>query len=552
MMKQWKGKPDVIVAGAGFAGAVAAREMAEAGKQVLVLEKRDHIGGNMYEEENEAGIRIHVYGPHIFHTNDEKVFHYIRQFGQWDTYEHRVKGKIKEKEVPIPFNFTSLEALFPMEQAKKLEAKLHRTFSGKTRVTVLELMEHTDQEIAELGQFVFDNVFKGYTAKQWGMPVLQVDRSVISRVPVVLGRDDRYFGDRYQLMPTEGYTKIFENMLRHKNIVCQTGVDVMDLLTLQPDGTMRFDGELFDGIFIYTGMPDVLLQNCFGFLPYRSLRLEFETLQQDDFQSASVVNYPNSEDFTRITEFKKLTGQQKTGVTTILREYPMAFTANAGQEAYYPIENKQNRSLFVVYLFALRYLFWYTDMKDRETALQDLIPLNPVEMPFCKTRQEVGNMSEDKITNGQIQIADEVIGVIAVTAALEVDGVTEGAGSGKGFVEFFGKKSQTKCAKVESDGDEVILDMEIIVNFGTKVQVVAEGRHREGKNRKSGRRRIKKTELYHSCMGVVFVPIVMRKAEEDYEPKKCKKKCLCTVVPDGIQCSGRTGTDDRSVFCGTG
>ena len=166
MMKQWKGKPDVIVAGAGFAGAVAAREMAEAGKQVLVLEKRNHIGGNMYEEENEAGIRIHVYGPHIFHTNDEKIFHYIRRFGKWDTYEHRVKGKIREKEVPIPFNFTSLEALFPMEQAKKLETKLHRTFSGKTRVTVLELMEHTDREIAELGQFVFDNVFKGYTAKQ--------------------------------------------------------------------------------------------------------------------------------------------------------------------------------------------------------------------------------------------------------------------------------------------------------------------------------------------------------------------------------------------------
>ena len=354
MMKQWKGKPDVIVAGAGFAGAVAAREMAEAGKQVLVLEKRNHIGGNMYEEENEAGIRIHVYGPHIFHTNDENVFHYIRRFGKWDTYKHRVKGKIKEKEVPIPFNFTSLEALFPMEQAKKLEAKLHRTFSGKTRVTVLELMEHTDQEIAELGQFVFDNVFKGYTAKQWGMPVLEVDRSVISRVPVVLGKDDRYFGDRYQLMPAEGYTKIFENLLQHKNIVCQTGVDVMDLLTLQPDGTMRFDGALFDGIFIYTGMPDTLLQNCFGFLPYRSLRLEFETLQQNDFQSASVVNYPNSEDFTRITEFKKLTGQQKTGVTTILREYPMAFTANAGQEAYYPIENKQNRSLYEMYRKALQ------------------------------------------------------------------------------------------------------------------------------------------------------------------------------------------------------
>lgn len=353
-MKQWKGNPDVIVAGTGFAGAVAAREMAEAGKRVLVLEKRGHIGGNMYEEENEAGIRIHVYGPHIFHTNDERVFQYIQRFGQWKVYEHRVKGKIKEKEVPIPFNFTSLEALFPVEQAKKLEEKLLAVFSEKMRVTVLELMEHGDQEIAELGQFVFDHVFKGYTAKQWGMPVLQVDRSVISRVPVVLGRDDRYFGDRYQLMPAEGYTKIFENILKHPNIVCQTGVDVMDLLTLQPDGTMRFDGIDFRGIFIYTGMPDVLLQNCFGFLPYRSLRLEFETLRQDDFQSASVVNYPNSEDFTRITEFKKLTGQEKSGVTTILREYPMAFTAKAGQEAYYPIENPQNRSLYEMYQKALK------------------------------------------------------------------------------------------------------------------------------------------------------------------------------------------------------
>ncbi|WP_394266483.1 UDP-galactopyranose mutase [Anaerotignum sp.] len=354
MMKQWKGKMDAIVAGAGFAGAVMARELAEAGKRVLVLEKREHIGGNMYEEADEAGIRVHVYGPHIFHTNEERVFRYIQQFGQWNVYEHRVKGKIKGKEVPIPFNFTSLEALFPLEQAEKIETKLLAAFEGKTRVTVLELMEHGDQEIAELGQFVFDHVFKGYTAKQWGMPVLQVDRSVISRVPVVLGRDDRYFGDRFQAMPAEGYTKIFENILAHPNIVCQTGMDVMDLLTLQPDGTMRFDGVDFKGIFIYTGMPDVLLQNCFGCLPYRSLRLEFEILQQDDFQSASVVNYPNSEEFTRITEFKKLTGQEKPGVTTILREYPMAFTAKEGQEAYYPIENPQNRELHGMYEKALR------------------------------------------------------------------------------------------------------------------------------------------------------------------------------------------------------
>lgn len=354
MMKQWRGKPDVIIAGAGFAGAVAARELAEAGKQVLVLEKRPHIGGNMYDEENEAGIRIHVYGPHIFHTNDEKVFRYIERFGQWNVYEHCVKGKIQGKEVPIPFNFNSLEALFPEDAAKKLEMKLQNAFGGKTRVTVLELMEHADEEIAQLGQFVFDYVFQGYTAKQWGVPVEQVDRSVISRVPVMLGRDDRYFGDRFQRMPVDGYTSIFQNMLRHPNIVCQTNVDVMDLLTLQPDGTMRFDGDDFDGIFIYTGMPDVLLQNCFGFLPYRSLRLEFETLQVDEYQSASVVNYPNSEDFTRITEFKKLTGQEKAGMTTILKEYPMAFVSNAGQEAYYPIENDQNKGLHAMYKEALK------------------------------------------------------------------------------------------------------------------------------------------------------------------------------------------------------
>lgn len=353
MKRQRKEQPDVVVAGAGFAGTVIARELAEAGKHVLLLEKREHIGGNMYDEKNADGILIHRYGPHIFHTNDAAVYEYVRRFGTWMPYYHQVRGKIGGKEVPIPFNFQAMEQLFPAEKVSRLQQKLRFLFRERKRVSVMELLECSEKEIAELGQFVYDFVFAGYTAKQWGVPVDQVDRSVINRVPVVLGYENGYFADVYQLMPQEGYTSIFETMLRHPRIQCCLGTDAQTRITLQENGTIWLDGTVFHGVFVYTGMPDELLHYRYGTLPYRSLDLQFETLELESAQSVGVVNYPNSEAFTRITEFKKLTGQKKSGITTILREYPTAFARQEGQEAYYPIENPENRARYERYRTAL-------------------------------------------------------------------------------------------------------------------------------------------------------------------------------------------------------
>lgn len=350
-MHNWsKTMPDAIVVGAGFAGTVVARELAEAGKRVLVLEKRDHIGGNMYDRQDESGIFIHQYGPHIFHTNNEEVAEYLNKFGEWKPYQHRVKGIIKGTEVPIPFNFYSMENLFSAQECKILEIYLQQHFANRQRVSVLELMESEEKVIKTLGHYVYANVFEGYTSKQWGVSKAEkVDRSVLERVPVVLGYDNRYFNDKIQQMPVNGYTAIFENMLNHKNIECLLNTDMECMVTFEYDGTIRLEEKAFDGVFVYTGMPDKLLQNCYGSLPYRSLDLQFETLQKDSFQSVAVMNYPTSEVFTRITEFKKLTGQQKNGITTILREYPEVFEGKPGQEAYYPIENETNRALYEKY-----------------------------------------------------------------------------------------------------------------------------------------------------------------------------------------------------------
>lgn len=350
-MNVWSKKmPDVIVVGAGLAGTVAARELAEAGKHVLVVEKRNHIGGNMYDKIDDNGILIHQYGPHIFHTNNEEVVEYLDKFGKWKQYQHRVKGMIKGTEVPIPFNFYSMENLFSAQQCKILQMYLQQYFGNRQRVSVLELMDCEEKVVKTLGHYIYSNVFEGYTIKQWGVSKAEnVDRSVLERVPVVLGYDNRYFNDKIQQMPVDGYTALFENMLNHENIECWLNIDMDSIIKFEYDGTILLQGEAFKGIFVYTGMPDKLLQDCYGALPYRSLDLQFETIEKDSFQSVAVMNYPTSEVFTRITEFKKLTGQQKTGVTTILKEYPKAFEGKSGQEAYYPIENAENRALYEKY-----------------------------------------------------------------------------------------------------------------------------------------------------------------------------------------------------------
>ncbi len=343
---------DVIVVGAGFSGAVTAQQLAQAGQKVLVLEKRPQIGGNMYDSADKNGVLVHWYGPHIFHTSSQKVWEYLQQFAQGEPYQHRVLGRIDGKLVPIPFNFTSLDTLFPPSQAQKIKEKLQSLFPGQATVSVLELLDSPDQTVSAFGNFVFEKVFLHYTAKQWGTPVDQVDRSVINRVPVVLGYDDRYFQDPFQAMPAGGFTPLFKKLLSHPNIEVRLNCDALALLSLnQQTGEIRFQGQVFSGPLVFTGPVDQLFGCQFGPLPYRSLNLVFEQLEYTDFQPAAVVNYPNEEAFTRITEFKKLTGQQLLGATTILKEYPLPYCPEnpQGNTPYYVISSLENLARYQEY-----------------------------------------------------------------------------------------------------------------------------------------------------------------------------------------------------------
>lgn len=322
---------DVIVVGAGFSGATAAEILSRAGKKVAVLERRNHVGGNMYETRLGDGMpRVHLYGPHIFHTNNEEVFSYLKRFSDFYPYDHRVLGRIDGKLVPIPFNFTSMDALLPMAEA--LKARLKEAFPGESKVSVMTLLHHEDKDLRELGEFVYEKVFVHYTAKQWGIPAEKVDRGTIDRVPVRIGYDGRYFADAFQAMPVDGYNPIFEKMLEKADVF--TGMDGRCALGCGKP-------------VIYTGPLDELFDFEYGALPYRTLRLDFETLDMEQYQPAAVVNYPNEEDFTRITEFKALTGE-KLPCTTILREYPAQYVPGQG-EPYYPIASEESATLYERY-----------------------------------------------------------------------------------------------------------------------------------------------------------------------------------------------------------
>ena len=341
---------DVLVVGAGYAGGVAARALAEQGKKVLVLERRSHVAGNAYDRPDEAGVIIHQYGPHIFHTNDKKVFDWLSRFTQWRDYQHRVianipDGKGGRMTYPVPFNLTSLETAFGAQEGKRLGDKLLAAYGAEKKVTILELRQNPDPEIARLADYVYEHVFVHYTMKQWGQKPEEIDPNTTARVPVFLSRDDRYFQDAYQGMPLEGYTPMFEAMLDHPNITLELNADALKRLKLE-DGQIRLDGEAFEGKVIYTGQADELFGFAFGPLPYRTLDFDFETLPQDDFQGYGTVNYTVDEPYTRITEFKHLTGQTIPGVTTIVREYSKAYSGAAGETPYYAIINPENNARY--------------------------------------------------------------------------------------------------------------------------------------------------------------------------------------------------------------
>ena len=338
---------DSVIIGAGVAGCVAARDLAESGRKVLVLEQRDHIGGNCYDEKDEHGILIHKYGPHIFHTKEQKAYDYLSRFTDWYAFGHEVVANVHGKLIPVPFNLNTLHMVYEQEKADALEKKLIDAFGLESRVPILKLREHEDPEIREIADYVYENIFLHYTMKQWGQTPEQIDPAVTGRVPVLISHDNGYFQEPWQGMPLDGYTPMFEKMLDHENITVETGVDARSRVTFS-EGSVSLDGQAFTGDVIYTGPLDELFDCRFGRLPYRSLRFDFEYYDKPDYQGHSVVNYTVSEDFTRITEFKYLTGQKADG-TTIVKEYPFAYTGAAGEIPYYSIANEANQKLYEQY-----------------------------------------------------------------------------------------------------------------------------------------------------------------------------------------------------------
>lgn len=322
-------KIDVLIVGAGFSGSVVAHELAEHGYEVLVIDKREHIGGNAYDRTDAHGVLIHPYGPHIFHTNGARIAEYLSRFTEWRDYEHRVLAKVADKLVPIPINIDTVNALYGLD----LDEDTIQAFYDSVREPREQIRTSEDVVVNAVGQDLYEKFFRGYTRKQWGLDPSQLASSVAARIPTRTNRDDRYFTDTFQKMPADGYTKMFERMLDHRNIRVETGVDFFGIRD-----RVRSDH------IVYTGPVDAFYAYCYGRLPYRSLRFEHEHLADTaQYQSVGTVNFPNDHDFTRVTEFKHLTGQQHRG-TSLVREFPQA-----EGDPYYPVPRPENEALFKRY-----------------------------------------------------------------------------------------------------------------------------------------------------------------------------------------------------------
>lgn len=322
-------KLSILIIGTGFAGSIVARELAEAGYTVHIIDKRLHIAGNAYDAPDENNVLIHHYGPHIFHTNSERIFQYLSRFTEWRPYEHRVLGVVNGKTYPFPINQDTLNQLYNLNLDEVSAAK----FFEEVREPRDPVRTSEDVVLNSVGRDLYEKFFLNYTRKQWGLDPSQLKAGVAARIPTRTNTDDRYFTDTFQAMPLHGYTKMFENILDHPNIQVELGVD-MKLITNKSD---------YQHI-VYTGPIDAFYNYCYGKLPYRSLRFEHEHLNgTQQYQNVGTVNYPNDHDFTRITEFKHLTGQEHNG-TSIVREYPQA-----EGEPYYPIPRDENEELFKKY-----------------------------------------------------------------------------------------------------------------------------------------------------------------------------------------------------------
>jgi UDP-galactopyranose mutase len=320
---------DYLVVGAGFAGSVAAERMARKfGKRVMIVDKRPHIGGNAYDCPDDSGVLIHRYGPHIFHTNSDEVVEYLSRFTDWRPYEHRVLASVDGKLVPVPINLDTVNRLYGLHlTSQQLERYFFSVAEHRDSILTSE-----DVVVSRVGRDLYEKFFRGYTRKQWGLDPSQLDSSVIARIPVRTNQDDRYFTDKFQAMPKHGFTRMFENMLDHPNITVVTGVDYREVAS-----SVKFRE------MIYSGPIDEFFDYRFGKLPYRSLEFRHSTLDVERLQQVAVVNYPNDHEYTRVTEFKHITGQTH-AKTSVVYEYPQA-----DGDPYYPVPRQENREIYARY-----------------------------------------------------------------------------------------------------------------------------------------------------------------------------------------------------------
>ena len=320
---------DWLIVGAGFAGSVLAERLAtERNERVLLIDRRNHIGGNAYDRYDDDGLLIHQYGPHIFHTNSKQIFEYLSRFTEWRFYEHRVLAEVDGMQVPIPINLDTVNKLYGLNLTSE---QLQDWFAQRAE-KIGEVKTSEDVVVSTVGRELYEKFFRGYTRKQWGLDPSELDKSVTSRVPTRTNRDDRYFTDEFQFMPKFGYTRMFEKMVSHPNIHIMTQTDYEEVKNIVPHRRV-----------IYTGPIDEYFNYQFGKLPYRSLRFEHVTLDKPWHQSVGVVNYPQTQDYTRVTEYKHLTGQEH-AKTALTYEYP-----SAEGDPYYPIPKPENQELFKKY-----------------------------------------------------------------------------------------------------------------------------------------------------------------------------------------------------------
>ncbi len=338
---------DCLVIGCGLSGAVIARRLAEQGKQVVIWERRNHIGGNMYDYVDQHGFLVQKYGPHTFHTKQKHLFDYMCQYESWEDYKLTCGAVWDKTYTPTPFNFTTIDTFYPKDQAALLKEKLTVAFSGRNTATVVEVLEHPDPDIRGYAEYLFQNDYAPYTAKQWGVSPNEIDPSVLKRVPLRFSYDVGYFDDDYQVMPTHSFTHFFENLLNHPNIQVELGVEALEHLRTSGNQIL-VDGEVADYPVVYTGALDELFDCRFGRLPYRSLRFEWKYQDIDSLQDAPVVAYPQEAGFTRITEYKKLPVQNKPG-TSYAVEYPLPYQEGQDQEPYYPVLTEESQLQYAKY-----------------------------------------------------------------------------------------------------------------------------------------------------------------------------------------------------------